>query len=274
MARNGSSVPSAKVSTAASVRLPVRSASTCEAPGHRRLWTAPVTAPVSRSFALPGGTLGFDVVRAAPGWSLDALCAVAERDNPRRRFLVVSKVLGRHIPVAPSKMRRAMRDLAAMLPADLPQPVLVVGLAETAVCLGQGVYEELARRGVLGCYMHTTRQLGEAPLLCRFEEPHSHASSHLVYRPRFDLAGFRSLVLIDDEISTGTTLANLREALLGSLPRVQRVVVAALTDWSGGTGNRGETFALLSGRLRWSPAASSNGPPAPSPRSHEPRFGR
>jgi len=210
-----------------------------------------VTACETRRFELSGETLELAVVAAAARWSFDRLCGVAERDNPRRRFLIVSKVLGRHTPAAPSEMRGAMRDLAGLVPGDLPQPVLVVGLAETAVCIGHGVYEELVRRGIEGCYLHTTRQRGDAPLLCRFEEPHSHASSHLLYRPEFDLAAFRSLVLVDDEVSTGTTLANLKDALLCSLPRVERVVVASLTDWSGGAAEAGQSVALLTGRYRW-----------------------
>ena len=215
--------------------------------------------------SLSTGTLLLDVHRAT--WPLDALCDFAVRRNPRRAFLVVSKVLGRHIPAAPSLMRASMRDLTAQIP-DLTGPTLVVGLAETAVCLGQGVYEELARRsGFTGLYLHSTRQIVDSPLLCRFEEPHSHASAHLIYRPAgVDLASFRNLVLVDDEISTGTTLVNLAAALAEHLPGLDRIVAAALTDWSG----EGDWLArmprpaarasLLQGLLRWEPGEAP--PPA------------
>lgn len=210
---------------------------------------------------LATGTLQLDVEEAS--WPLDELCDFATRRNPRRAFLVVSKVLGRHIPAAPSLMRRSMRDLAARLP-DLPMPALVVGLAETAVCLGQGVHEELARRsGWSGLYMHSTRQQVNAPLLARFEEPHSHASAHLLYRPQsIDLAAVRSLVLVDDEISTGTTLTNLAAALLPHLPAAERIVAAALTDWSAGSDwltrlpLPTHVASLLRGRLRWTAGAT------------------
>jgi hypothetical protein len=59
----------------------------------------------------------------------------AERINPKRAFLFVSKVLGRHIPVSPHIMRHAFTDLAELVPDDLPEPVLVI--AETAVGLAQ-----------------------------------------------------------------------------------------------------------------------------------------
>lgn len=39
--------------------------------------------------------------------ALDDLFDIAERRNPKRVFLFVSKVLGRHIPVSPTVMRQA-----------------------------------------------------------------------------------------------------------------------------------------------------------------------
>lgn len=219
----------------------------------------------TRSIDLPTGRLDITVEDAT--WALDDLCAFAARENPRRGFLVVSRVLGRHLPAAPQVMRRSVHDLAARIPVDLPGPVMVVGLAETAVCLGQTVHEEL--RLATGRddihFIHSTRQQLDHPLLCRFEEPHSHASAHLIYRP--DLPPPRALVIVDDEVSTGTTLCNLAEALVGAWPGVEAIVVATLTDWSVGRGWQArmprpcQVAALLSGRLEWTqgevPAASA-----------------
>lgn len=212
-------------------------------------------AGAERTIVLPTGRLDIAVEQAH--WSLDALCDFAARENPRRGFLVVSRVLGRHLPVAPGIMRRSVRDLAALVPADLPGPVMVVGLAETAVCLGQTMHEELrlatGREDIH--FIHSTRQQLDHPLLCRFEEPHSHASAHLVYRP--DLPEPRSLVIVDDEVSTGTTLCNLAQAFVDAWPGVEVIVVAALTDWSSGRRwqermpRPTRTAALLSGRLEW-----------------------
>lgn len=222
-----------------------------------------MTRPVTerRSVALPTGRLDVAVEDAA--WPLDALCDFAARENPKRGFLVVSRVLGRHLPAAPAVMRRSVRDLAARVPHDLPGPVMVVGLAETAVCLGQSLHEELRAATGRGDvhFIHSTRQRLDRPLLCRFEEPHSHAAAHLVYSP--DLPAPRSLVLVDDEVSTGTTLRNLAEALVGAWPGVEAIVVATLTDWSVGTGWQARmprptaTAALLSGRLAWTPGAAA-----------------
>ncbi|AOH86061.1 hypothetical protein AWL63_20970 [Sphingomonas panacis] len=213
----------------------------------------------TRVIDLPTGRLDIAIEEAV--WPLDRLCAFAARENPRRGFLVVSRVLGRHLPTPPQVIRASARDLAARIPAGLPGPVMVIGLAETAVCLGQTVHEELraasARDDVY--FLHSTRQQLDHPLLCRFEEPHSHASAHLIYRP--DLPEPRTLVIVDDEISTGTTLCNLAEALVAAWPRVEAIVVATLTDWSRGRGWQArmprptQVASLLGGRLEWTQGA-------------------
>ncbi len=227
-----------------------------------RILTMPDTKSLGRSVTLPTGRL--DVTVHDARWPLDMLCDFAARENPKRGFLVVSRVLGRHLPARPSVMRRSVRDLALMIPADLPGPVMVVGLAETAVCLGQTLHEEWRKRTERNdvAFIHSTRQTIDANLLCRFEEPHSHASAHLIYRPQIDgRVAPQSLVIVDDEISTGTTLRNLATALIESWPQVERVVVATLTDWSAGRRwlddmpRPTEVASLLAGRLDWSPAA-------------------
>ncbi len=213
----------------------------------------------TRKIQLGTGVLTVKVEREH--WALDELCVFAERENPRRAFLVVSKMLGRHMPTRPSAMRDSFRDLAALIPDDLPGPVLVIGMAETAICLGQGVHEEMLKRfgraGIL--YLHSTRQVLDHRVLCRFEEPHSHASSHIVYRPDLldnSFANPRSLVIVDDEISTGTTIRNLAEAMISCLPSIERTVAVTLTDWSlgsewvSGISRSCEVVSLLSGSLQ------------------------
>jgi hypothetical protein len=218
---------------------------------------------------LATGVLRVDVARA--DWPLDSVCAFAARDNPKRGFLVVSRLLGRHIGAKPSAMRASVRDLVARMPRDLPGPVLVMGLAETAICLGQMVHEELRaqQHRADALFLHSTRQEIAAPLLCGFEEPHSHAPAHLLYRPDADMTAFRSLVMVDDEISTGTTLVNLCAAVTAQLPALERVAVATLANWSDdawldrlpGTAT---VTSLIAGRLDWQ-QGNSAATPAPTP---------
>ncbi|MCP5159455.1 MAG: phosphoribosyltransferase domain-containing protein [Gammaproteobacteria bacterium] len=167
---------------------------------------------------------------------LEACVTYATRQNPRRLYLFVSKVLGKHWPVRPSVMRAVHQRLATKI-ADLPGPMVVIGMAETATALGRGVAEEAAlqsgRDDIL--YLQTTRCRLTRPLAFAFDESHSHAPDHAVYlpepalQPLFQTA--RSLVLIDDEISTGRTLTELARAYLQLNPRVEQVALASITCW-------------------------------------------
>lgn len=190
--------------------------------------------------ALAGGLLRVMVEDA--DLPLENLCAFASRRNPKRPFLFVSRVLGRHLPVAPATMRMVHRRLAAKVASATPTdgPVLVIGLAETAVALGQGVQEALrrltGRDDIL--FLHSTRYALDHPLLGRFEERHSHATGHLLHRPADPadaalLAACRTLVLVDDEASTGATFAALTDSLAPELPSLARILCVTITDWMG-----------------------------------------
>lgn len=187
---------------------------------------------------------------------------IAERRNPRRAFLFVSRVLGRHVPVRPSVMAASFEALAAGIPGDLPGPVLVLGMAETAVGLGAGVHRAYSATRDDSVYLVSTRHPLGGELLCRFEEEHSHASAHLIHLPgqaelREAVLSARSLILVDDEISTGKTFVNLHRALLGAgLSHIERVVTCALTDWSAGAvgdaiGGAVSGVSLLKGSFRF-----------------------
>jgi len=193
--------------------------------------------PVFRK-ELSGGTL--TVTPTGGTLSLESLFDIAERRNPKRAFLFVSKVLGRHIPISPAIMRSAYRQLAQQIPADLPQPVLFIGMAETAVGLGAGVFDEASKVFDEVVYLTSTRHPVDGELMCEFKEDHSHATDHLLYHPadpalRAHVSNARTLVLIDDEATTGKTFINLLEALRteAGLTAVERVVTVTLTDWSG-----------------------------------------
>ena len=194
-------------------------------------------------------------------WKWQNLLGFAERINPKRAFLFVSKVLGRHIPVSPSIMRHAFTDLAELVPDDLPEPVLVIGMAETAVGLGAGVHQVLQQRYPEAIYVTTTRHpVHGAPLLARFLEEHSHAQDQLLYgSPDAELQqqilNSKSIVLVDDEASTGKTFVNLIHALQqAGLNQISHVVTATLADWSSGihiADLNCQSVALMTGKWQW-----------------------
>lgn len=200
------------------------------------------------------------------------LCDFAARANPKRGFLIVSKILGRHIPAAPSHMRQSMSVLASMLPADLPQPIAFLGMAETATALGQGVFAGYRAQhpDAHAIYLQTSRQrVAGARIIASFEEGHSHATTHLVQvaDPIISqhAAKARTLVIIDDECSTGNTFKAAIEAMYAAMPELERVETCCITDWSGGI-YRAElplptaAHAILHGKMDWEPTADAKAP--------------
>lgn len=149
---------------------------------------------------------------------LRELCDVALRHNSRRRFLFVSKVLGRHWPVRPAALRDVARRLTEKLTSALKGgPVVFIGMAETATTLGQAVFREWLALGGSGLYIESTRRRTGAPLAFEFIEAHSHATAHAVHLPseQEDPHGwFRTVqqaVIVDDEATTAQTAARLAQ---------------------------------------------------------------
>jgi adenine/guanine phosphoribosyltransferase-like PRPP-binding protein len=218
------------------------------------------------------------------GLSLADLVGLAVRRNPRRAHLLVSRVLGKHVPTDPRIVLGAglllgelvrlrlesreptvdVREAAEHLRAAQREPasdhvhrlmeqvtgpvgahdVVVLGYAETATALGDAVAERLGA----ALYLHSTRR--SVPGLDPyggFEESHSHATSHLLLPAHASLLdGDRPLVLVDDELSTGSTALGTIEALHQRSPRAH-YVVAALVDLRSDDDR--ERFATLSARL-------------------------
>ncbi|HKS12405.1 MAG TPA: phosphoribosyltransferase domain-containing protein, partial [Pseudomonas sp.] len=206
------------------------------------------------------GVLEVDVHRSSV--PPESLFGFAERRNPKRAFLFVSRVLGKHIPVRPSVMQFTFDTLASKIPADLPGPVLVVGMAETAVGLGAGVHRAYSATRADTLYLVSTRHPVGDRIFARFEEEHSHASAHLIHEPADPelsqlMRSARSLVLVDDEASTGKTFINLHRALVhAGLGNIERVVTCVLTDWSAGAvtssiGQAADQISLLRGAYQF-----------------------
>ena len=192
------------------------------------------------SFPLNSGEMHLSVTSSE--YPLDEMLDLAERQNPKRAFLFVSKVLGRHIPVLPSRHRNVLHQLARKVVAELGDqtPVLVMGFAETAVGLGAGIHDEIC--AITGrsdmMFLPSTRHPGASNIWFSFSEDHSHATSHHVLWPdveahRVMIESAKTLVLVDDEATTGNTYANLLMAMMTMGGKTfDRVYLVSLTDWS------------------------------------------
>ncbi len=193
--------------------------------------------PKTVTVKLDTGTLQLDL---QPGHiPLNRLLGFAARISSKRKFLLVSKVLGKHYPVSPKLMSWSYRALARMaLARGMEAGSLWIGMAETATGLGYGVFEAACREGAgQALFMQTTRYHLDGTERLGFEEAHSHATDFFLYYPehpdyRAQFLSAKTLVLIDDEISTGLTFLRLIKAYQKVNPGLQKVFIVSLVNFA------------------------------------------
>lgn len=192
-----------------------------------------------------------NVATVLPEQKFTADCITVEHrsGNPKRDFLFVNKVQGKHIPTLPSKTISMCNELAAIVNKGIKKyasddicdfKVLVVGFAETATaiaeCTAWGL--ECLRDVIL-----TTREPRmdeKANKLLTFEEEHSHATTQNIYYDKnkslsevaADFKKYDYVLFIDDEISTGNTIINFMKAFKAlNLNSKLRFGVASICNW-------------------------------------------
>jgi hypothetical protein len=188
---------------------------------------------------------------------VEDLFVMAARINKKRSFLFVSKVLGKHLPIVPSKglltgallaaryfeeivgafFSERERLVSAFLSDEskfysspfLPERLnpVIIGFAETATALGHAFFDCFKEAE----YFHTTREeLKDVKPIITFEEEHSHATAHRCYIPIEMINNGREIILVDDEITTGKTALNIIESIQTKYPRDNYTIVSIL-DW-------------------------------------------
>ena len=188
---------------------------------------------------------------------------VASRENDKRTFSFINRVLGKHFPVRPSIAREVFDELA--YECNSYYDTLVVGMAEMAVGFGGCIADSLKKVKQEGAvyYQHTTRQSATKPIWFGLSEVHSHATDHLYYAPSAllvdDIVGCQHLVLVDDEITTGKTMLALTKSLLQRIGSVKLITVVSLANWMPrsarsefeGLGPTVHFFSLLDGEFEF-----------------------
>ncbi|PQJ71308.1 hypothetical protein BTO01_08460 [Vibrio jasicida] len=162
---------------------------------------------------------------------LDKVVSFGCRENPKRHFMLINKLLGRYTPTSPRVMRNTYDTIAEKIGSG--ESTYVVSFAEAATGLGAGVADSLSRKQSEPVYFqHTTRHEIDSPIWFTLDEKHSHAVDHIFYRPSSetidDILSIKRLVVIDDEITTGRTISVLLDNLVKELPSIKEVIIASI----------------------------------------------
>jgi len=222
-------------------------------------------------FEISNGQLDVIVKNNSQNNSFDLtdIMEVGSRNNSKRGFLFVSKILGKHIPNNPKTINQYTQKLTNKIKNKIKNDnVLFVGFAETATGLSQLIFEQYVsfykkhRNHYINntnnaskqeqCliksiksvklenllekkiqYIHTTRYLLDEPILINFQEEHSHAPNHILYDTINDKNKVQSVVLIDDELSTGKTCINFIKELIetNQFARLKTIYIVSITNW-------------------------------------------
>ena len=167
------------------------------------------------------------------------LVRIAKRENNnKRKYLVVNRLQGKHIPVKPHEAFAMFRALADVLrDRYCGERLLLIGFAETATAIGAAVAV------VLGAdYMQTTRELIPGVEFLYFSEEHSHATEQKLVKNDIEnvIGETDRVVFIEDEVTTGNTILNIIHILEKQYPNQVQFGVASLLN--GMDGNALETY--------------------------------
>uniref|UniRef100_I5AXH1 Orotate phosphoribosyltransferase n=1 Tax=Eubacterium cellulosolvens (strain ATCC 43171 / JCM 9499 / 6) TaxID=633697 RepID=I5AXH1_EUBC6 len=152
--------------------------------------------------------------------------------NTKRTYLLVDPLQAKHLSVQPSKALEMFHALGKKVGEACDGVGLVIGFAETATAVGMAVAEEMSDDCI---YIHTTRELvPEENDWVEFCEEHSHAVEQKLSGSHLDqwIKSCKSIVFVDDEISTGKTLINIVSRLKEQYPEIEekRLVAASIIN--------------------------------------------
>ena len=140
--------------------------------------------------------------------SMKDLVAIAKRENnPKRSYLVVNRLQGKHIPAVPAETFAMFQSLAAVCQKEYADTrVLVIGFAETATAIGVTVAVALGAD-----YIQTTREDIAGAEYLYFSEEHSHATEQRLVKEGLEAAIARAerILFVEDEVTTGRTILNI-----------------------------------------------------------------
>ena len=153
-----------------------------------------------------------DALAAARRIAEGTVC-VRRDANPRRSEAITFEHLGKLSPIGQRHLVDLATCFAELLPtAQTSKRIVILGLAESGIVPAFAMQQGALAQGVTAqwCFSSRTDRGGLA-----FSEPHSHAPRHFL-PPGFDRWGMDELWIVEDEVTTGQTLSNLRRVLMDS----------------------------------------------------------
>lgn len=176
--------------------------------------------------------------------------------NPKRDFLFVNSLQGKHLHVDPAKCFAIYDELVKQIVRKInrDEKVVVIGFCETATAIGHYIASSL-----ISCnyYMQTTREsklINEKSIL-DFKEEHSHATEQMLYGDVENLKNCDRIIFVDDEISTGKTILNFIAAI-ESIGIHKKYGVASLLNWQNDEWSEKfssmniDTYYILRGKIK------------------------
>lgn len=133
------------------------------------------------------------------------LVGIAKRENNnKRKFLVVNRLQGKHVPADPQSIFKMYDELAACISKEYQdEKLLLIGFAETATAIGARLAIDIN-----SFYMQTTRENIENVEYLYFTEAHSHATEQKLIKTDLDkvIDLVQRIVFVEDEVTTGNTI--------------------------------------------------------------------
>lgn len=157
------------------------------------------------------------------------LVRIAKRENnTRRKYLVVNRLQGKHIPVSPKEALQMFRSLAELIKEKYSsERLLMVGFAETATAIGAAVAIECQ-----AAYMQTTREVIDGVDYLYFSESHSHATEQKLVKTDLDkiIGKTDRIIFIEDEVTTGNTILNIVRLIQKTYAKPVSFAVASILN--------------------------------------------
>lgn len=168
-------------------------------------------------------------------------------NNTKRNFLFINKYQGSPLPARPMEVLSMMNVVSAGVEAKIRsmsssnrqiedekcKSVAVIGFCETATALSQVLAFDLAARGFKVKYFGNTtrfyREADNSEFYFEFDESHSHAIEQMFIGPKS--VDVETVVVFDDELTTGKTALKLIKGLKEKWPTVKNWIVSSILNW-------------------------------------------